>query len=459
MDSYDILVLGGGAGGVAAAIRAAQLGGKVALVEEAFLGGLCMNRGCVPFGHMLAASHILGSLALGKAMGIQAASLSLDFPALLERQNELVRFMRLSLQGSLRKNNITVVTGKGTLAAPGKLAVKDQMLSYQKIILASGSRWLKPEVPNQDLPGVVNTDALLAAKALPKSCLVLGAGARSVEAAQLLHHFGCRVWLITPQDALLPAENKPIRTRLAKALQSQGIPVLTRTEVVGLEQTASGLAVRVQSKDREDTISVNRVISLRRGAALQDLGLQNIGLDPSGEYLRVNDRMETGRPGIFAVGDLSAPESLHYSHLASAGGIVAAQNAMGSPSAINRRAAVRVAYTRPQVACVGLTTIQAKEAGHLVVEGAAPLSMNPKGMMLSQTEGLVEVVAERKFGEILGIHCIGEHADEMAGAGVLALQMEATLEDLARASFPHPTLSESLAEAARDALGRSLYLP
>lgn len=459
MEPHDVIVLGGGAGGVAAAIRAAQLGGRVAVVEDKFLGGLCMNRGCVPFGHMLAASHIIGALDLGREMGIQCSSLETDFSALMKRQTELVAFMRQGVKGLFDKHNIALIKGKGKIEAPGKVEVDGNILPFKKIILASGGQWIKPEIPNRDLPGIVNSDYLLEAKTLPGRCLILGHGPRSIEVAQLLHRFGCDVRLVTPKGALLPHENKTIRTRLAKALQAQGIRVHTKTEIVSLHEAKPGLAVRLREKQREESFSVDFLISLRRGAALQNLGLEKVGLDPHAGFISVNERMETGAAGVYAIGDVSAPEEWHYSHLASAGGVAAAENAMGATGALDPRALVRVVYTRPQVACVGLTSREAKEAGFDAIEGAAPFSMNPKGMILSQTEGLVEIVADRKYGQILGLHLIGEGVDEMAGMGVLAIQMEATLEELARTSFPHPTLSESLAEAARDALGRPFYLP
>jgi dihydrolipoamide dehydrogenase len=459
MEQFDVLVLGGGAGGVAAAIRAAQLGGKVAVVEDKFLGGLCMNRGCIPFGHMLAASHILGSLVLGKEMGIECSGAGINFTTLTKRQNELVTFMRQGVQGLFSKHKIDLARGHGKLAGPGKVEVGGKTLSARKIILATGSQWLRPEIPNNELPGVVNSDHLLAAKALPATCLLLGHGPRTIEVAQLLHHFGCTVWVATPENALLPNENKTIRTRFAKAMQSQGISVRTKSEIVALDQSKRGLSVHLREKDKEETLSVDLLISLRRGAVLQDIGMERVGLDPNAGFIEVNERMETRVEGLYAIGDLTAPEEKHYSHLASSGGIVAAENAMGAGSTFNRRTVVRVAYTSPQVACVGFTSREAKEAGFDVVEGAAPFSMNPMGMILAQTEGLVEVVADRKYGEVLGVHFIGEGADEMAGIAVLAIQMEATLEELARAPFPHPTLSESLAEAARDALGRAIFLP
>jgi dihydrolipoamide dehydrogenase len=460
MDQHDVIVIGGGAGGAAAAIRAAQLGAKVAVVEDKFIGGLCMNRGCVPFGHMLTAAHILASLTLGKDMGIECSGLKMNFDTLMKRQNELITFMRQGVQGLFTKHKIDLIKGMGRLAGSGKVQVGSNTVSARKIILASGSQWLKPGIPGDDCPGVVNSDHLLTANALPQRCLVLGHGPHTIEIAQMLHHFGCKVSIITKEDALLPNENKTIRTRLTKALQAQGVQIQTKTEITALHQTKQSLTVSAgKSGDKEQTLSVDLLISLRRGAALQNLGLERVGLDPNALFLKVNERMETGAEGVYAIGDLTAPEERRYSHLASSGGIVAAENALGVPAALTPRTAVRVAYTRPQVACVGLTSKEAKQEKFDVVEGAAPFSMNPRGMILSQTEGLVEIVADRKYGEILGVHLIGERVDEMVGAGVLAIQMEATLEDLARVPFPHPTLSESLAEAARDALGRAIYLP
>jgi dihydrolipoamide dehydrogenase len=457
--NYDVVVLGGGAGGVAAAIRAAQLNGRVALVEDKFLGGLCMNRGCVPFGHMLAASHILGSLSLGKEMGIQCPQVSTDFTTLMMRQNDLSTFMRQGVQSLLNKNGIALITGRGKLAGPGKIESKGEIISARKIILATGSDWARPDFPNSDLPEVVNSDYLLTVKRLPQRCLVFGEGPRVIEIAQLLTQFGCKAWIGTPESALLENENKTIRTRLAKALQAQGIPIFTKTEILSLRKKKEILEVSLKAKDKEEVIYVDVLMTLQRRAGLSGLGLETVGLDEKREFIEVNEQMQTRAAGLYAIGDLAAPASKHFSHLASAGGIVAAQNAMGLKTTLDRHKTSRVVFTRPQVACVGLTSKEAKETGYEVVEGAAPLSMNPLGMILNQTEGMIEIVAEKRYGEILGVHLIGEGAAEMAGTGILAINMEATLEELSRTTFPHPTLSESLAEAARDALGRAIYLP
>jgi dihydrolipoamide dehydrogenase len=217
--------------------------------------------------------------------------------------------------------------------------------------------------------------------------------------------------------------------------------------------------VELKSKEGSETVTVDKILYIERSASLKGLGLTSIGLDENGEYLEVNDKMETTAEGVYAIGDLTGPQSKHYSHFSSEGGIIAAENAMGLDSSMNPKTFTRVLFTHPQVASVGLTPKGAKKAGHDVVVGAAPYGMNPFGMLISENEGIVEVVAEKKYGEVIGTHFIGTNASEMVGQAILAIQMEATLEELARTSFPHPTLSESLAEAARDALGRHIYLP
>lgn len=458
-ENYDVIVIGGGAGGAAAAIRAAQLGGKVAVVEGNRVGGLCMNSGCVPFGHMMVASHFLGDLALAKDMGITCSGISKDVPTLFNRQKELIAFMQQGVKTIFSKRKITLVTGKGKLNGPGEVEINGKTLSAKAIILASGGQWVKPDFPGSDLPQVVNSEYLLTAKALPKRCLVYGGGPWSIEIAQFLNRFGSQVRLVTQEEGLLHDDSKSIRSRLAKALQTQGITMVTGAKNLALKKNSAGVEAVMAVKDKQETLQVDLVIALRRAAALKGLGLGTVGLDEAAEVLPVNERMETGVKGLYAIGDLTGPEKKHFSHVASSGGLIAAENAMGMNRVFNKRTAARIAFTSPQVACVGLTGKEAKAQGCEVVVGAAPLSMNTFGMITVQTDGLVEIVADKRYGEILGIHIIGDSACEMIGQGVLAIQQEMTLEELAQTTFPHPTLSESIAEAARDALGAAIYLP
>ncbi|MBP1742958.1 MAG: dihydrolipoamide dehydrogenase [Deltaproteobacteria bacterium] len=444
-ENYDVIVIGGGAGGVAAAIRAAQLGAKVAVVEENKLGGLCMNRGCVPFGHMMVASNILADLALAKDMGIVCSGMSKDLSTLLNRQRELIAFMQQGVKTIFSKRKITLVTGKGKLSGAGKVDVNGKMLSAKAIILAAGARWLKPDFEGSDLAQVVSSDYLLTATDLPKRCLLYGGGAWSMKIAQFLSRFGSQVWLVTQEEGLLSDESKAIRSRLAKALQTQGITMVTGAKNLALKKKGSGVEAVMAVKDKKEILQVDLVIALDRVAAVKDLGLETVGLDEKAEFLRVNEGMETGVRGLYAIGDLTAAEKKHFSHVASSGGLVAAENAMGMNRVFNERTVTRIAFTSPQVGCVGLTGKEAKALGHDVVVGAAPLSMNTFGMMTAQTDGLVEVVADKRYGEILGVHIIGDSACEMIGQAVLAIQQEMTLEELAQTTFPHPTLSESIA--------------
>ena len=458
-ENYDVIVVGGGAGGVAAAIRSAQLGAKVAVVEENKLGGFCMNSGCVPFGHMMVASRILGDLALAKDMGIVCSSVSKDVATLLNRQKELIAFMQQGVKTLFSKRKIALIAGRGELSGPGRVEAAGKTFSAKAVILAAGARWLKPDFPGSDLPEVVDSGYVLTEKEPCKRCLVYGGGPWSVEIAQYLNRFGSQVWVVTHDDSLLHEESKAVRSRLAKALQTQGINTITGAKGLGLKKKSSGVEASMTVKDKEQSLQVDLVIAIRRTAAVKDLGLETVGLDVKPGFIQVNERMETGVKGLYAIGDLTGPEKKHYSHAASSAGLVAAENAMGVNRVFDERAVARVIFTSPQIATVGVTGKEAKGMGYEVVTGAAPLSMNTFGMMTAQTDGLVEVVADKRYGEILGVHIIGDNACEMIGQAVLAIQQEMTLEELAQTTFPHPTLSESIAEAARDALGQAIYLP
>ncbi len=455
----DVVVIGGGAGGVPAAIRAAQLGGEVVIIEHKSFGGLCMNRGCVPFGHMMVASAILGDMSFGEKMGLSAKEISRDYSVLKKRQDELIDFMRSGVTSTLKKNNIEMIEGKGKVAGEGRVEVNGKGISCRKIILATGARWVEPDFPGGALEGIVNADGLLSGDNLPKKALLLGRSPWLLEIAQFLHRFGTSVVVATPDKTILSDESRTIRSRLRKVLREEGIEIRRETGIAAVSKTNGGLLVELRSGEGSDAFNVDKIIYTERAASLKGLGLTSIGLDENREYLEVNDKMETRTKGVYAIGDLTGPQSRHYSHFASEGGIVAAENAMGLDSSVNPKAFTRVLFTQPQVASVGLTAIEAKKTGHDVVVGAAPYGMNPFGMLISENEGIVEVVAEKKYGEVLGVHFIGSNASEMAGQAILAIQLEATLEDLSRAPFPHPTLSESLSEAARDALGRHIYLP
>jgi dihydrolipoamide dehydrogenase len=459
-EHFDVIVLGGGAGGVPAAIRAAQLGGRVAIIEHGEFGGQCMNRGCIPFGHMMLASGIVKSLSLGKEMGLRVDNATtVDYPTLIRRQDELIDFMRQGVVSTLKKNKVEIYEGAGTITGKGTIEVNGKGISFRKLILATGATWNMPAFPGSEIEGVVTTDALLSLNKAPKRALVFGSSPWLIEIAQFLAQFGSQVTLATPAESILAGESRALISRLRKVLRGEGIALKTKAAIGKAERKKGGLTIELSSKDDAETMLVDTLITLERTPGLKGIGLSSINLDEKSPYLAVNERMETSVPGVYAIGDLTAPSEDHYSHRAAQTGIIAAENAMGRTLSVNPRTLTRVLFTQPEVASVGLSAKEARDHGYETVVGSAPLSMNPFGMILAENEGLIEVVADKRYGEILGVRMIGTAASEMAGQAVLAIQMEATLEDLDKTPFPHPTLSESLAEAARDALGKPIYLP
>ena len=458
-DTFDVVVLGGGAGGIPAAIRVAQLGGKVAVIEGRRLGGQCMNLGCIPLGQKMIATHILKILTLGKEMGINASDIKIDHMALLERQNELIDFMRQGVMSTLKKKNVTVIEGMGRITGRGVLEVKGKSISYGKLILATGAEWRKPTFPGADLEGVANTDLLLTAKKLPRRVLLFGESPWLMEISQFLKIYGSEVTLATPRKRILVGWSKTITSRLKRVLKEEGIEIKTDATIENVTKKNEGLIVDLNTKEGQEEKVVDAVVTFDRASGMKDLGLDNIDLDEGQPFLEVNEKSETSEQGVYAIGDLTAPPERHFSHHAAEMGMVAAENAMGGDTTINPKLGTCALFTHPEVASVGLTPKEAKAKGNEVVTGTAPLSMNPLGMLLAENEGLVEVVADRTYGEILGVHIIGRNASEMIGQALVAIQLEATFDELAAIPFPHPTLSESLTEAMRDAMGNPIYLP
>lgn len=458
-ETYDVVVLGGGGGGVPAAIRAAQLGGRVAIVESDELGGFCMNRGCIPFGQLMTASGLLGGVLLGKEMGMDISVALKDYALLKARLAKLIAFMREGAKGMLSKNRVQIIRGRGVIAGPGKIEVEGRVLSYRKLILAGGGKWIEPDFKGARESGVINPEGFLSMETLPERVLLYGKSPWLLEIAQFCNRFGSQTVFATEEKRILSSESKSITSRLTKVLRKEGVSILTQSKILSAKSMKDGLHVELQSEKGNQSVIVDRLICGERGALMTGLGLSCVSLDEELGFVRVNAKMESGAPDIYAIGDLTGQSSSHYSNSASEGGIIAAENAMGRNSTVHPKTFSRVLFTQPQVACVGLTPKEAKEHGYDVAIGSAPFGMNPLGMILSEAEGLVEIVTEKKYGEILGMHFVGTGVAEMAGVSVLAILTEATIDELANVPFPHPTLSESLAEAARDALGRAIYLP
>ncbi len=453
-DNFDLIVIGGGPGGVAAAIRAVQLGATAALVEGTHWGGFCLNRACVPTKLFAATVDRTKTIEAAAKMGFSKAEAVVDPDAVFKMKDELVGYFSMGTEGLVKAKGVTPIKGNGRLAGPGRVAVGEKVYQAKAVIVAVGAQWVRPSFPGAELEGVVNSSQFLEEGKIPARSLVLGAGPWALELAQFLGVCGSQVVVAARERGLLPDFDPEIGQRLRAAIKHDPLTILNSCQVASIAKDKEGLCAVFSVKGKEETRRFDRVIYLDRQPALAGLGLDTVGL----KELGVDEHLATQAPGVWAVGDAVGQQPF-LSHRATAMGIVAAENALGAKRAFNPSAVPRMAYTNPQAASVGLSEEQAEEAGYEVLAGTAAIGAGPMAMIQGVSSGVVKVVGEKKYGELLGVHILAPFATEIIGAGALAIQMEATLEDLARSAMPHPTIVESLSDAAREALGWAIYIP
>jgi dihydrolipoamide dehydrogenase len=453
-DTFDLIVIGGGPGGVAAAIRGVQLGAKAALVESTHWGGFCLNRACVPTKLFAATLDRAKTVQTAAKMGFSKVEAAVDPAAVFKLKDDLVAYFSMGTEGLVKAKGVTAIKGKGRLAGPGRVAVGDKVYQGKAIIVAVGAQWVRPSFPGADLEGVVNSSQFLEEGKVPGCSLILGAGPWGMELAQFLGACGSQVVVAARERGILPGFDPEIGQRLRAALKNDPLTILNSCQVVSLARVQDGLSAVLDVKGRQEPRRFDRVIYFDRQPAIAELGLDTIGL----KDLSVDERLATQAPGVWAVGDAVGRQPF-LSHRSSAMGILAAENALGAQRVFDPDTVPRVAFTSPQAASVGLSEDQAEEAGYEVLAGTAAIAASPMAMIQGVSHGVVKVVGEKKYGELLGVHILAPFATEIIGVGGLAIQMEATLEDLARSAMPHPTIAESLADAAREALGWAIYIP
>ena len=454
---YDVMVIGGGSGGYAAAIRASQLGGKVALVEAAEIGGTCVNRGCIPSKVWLRAAYLLHWVRNGDAFGIKATIQELDLPAIVARKNGVSGDIRMGMEGLLNNNSVEVIRGRAVLKSPQEINVDDDILEAKKIILATGSVLHYHDVPGLE-DAALTTDQVLEMTNAPSSVLIWGAiGPIEVEMAALLNAFGSKVFIASDSRRILPREDGDTSQRVAQSFREQGIELLPRFTLQSVKKSGRGFEA-ILSGPEDRSVEVERVlVSARRP------GTANLGLDQTGVRLNedgsvwVNERLETSIAGIYAIGD--ATGGWMMSHASSSMAVTAAENSMGNTRKFPFHLVPRGIWTIPQVGAVGLSEEDAEEKGIDVEVGDFPYSIDGLAMVRDEMIGAVKIVSDPRHGEILGVHIVGANATELVGEAVLAMQLEATTRELAYSIRVHPTFSESVVDATRDALNWALYLP
>ncbi|MFO1059626.1 MAG: dihydrolipoyl dehydrogenase [Dongiaceae bacterium] len=462
--SFDIVVVGGGPGGYVAAIRAAQLGIKTALVEREHLGGICLNWGCIPTKALLRSAEVAHILAHLGDYGFSAEKVDFDLGKIVKRSRAVASQLSNGVKFLLRKNKVAVFDGQARLAGPGKLAVtKDGKpvadLTAKSIILATGAR-------ARSLPGLEPDGKLvwtykeaMVPPAMPKSLLVVGSGAIGIEFASFYRDLGAEVTVVEVLDRILPVEDEEISAFARKSFEKQGMTILTGATVSNLRRGADSVTATVTAGGKSSEITVDRVI-LAVGIVgnTEDLGLEGTKVKVEKAHVVADAWGATGEPGVYAIGDLVGPPWL--AHKASHEGVLCVERIAGIPGlhAMDKSRIPGCTYCRPQVASVGLTEAAAKAAGRTVKVGRFPYIGNGKAIALGEPEGLVKTVFDAKTGELLGAHMVGAEVTELIQGFVVAKGLETTEAELMDTIFPHPTLSEMMHESVLEAYGRAIHI-
>ncbi len=468
--TYDVVVLGAGPGGYVAAIRAAQLGLKVALVERDQLGGICLNWGCIPTKVLLRNAEIVELVKDGETYGISFDNLRVDYAKAYKRSREVSTRLVRGVEFLMKKNNIRVYPGEGSLLTPNTVLVEhraeEQRLNARNVIIATGARPVTLPFLQPDGVRVFTYRQLLEVQRVPKSMVIIGSGAIGMEFAYIFHAYGAEVTVLEALPRIMPLEDEEISAEITRAFNRMGIKTIANAKVVDAKVSEREVSVFYEdaSGQRQSVAAEWVLVAVSVAPNTSGIGLEKIGVALNkGGYIEVDERMQTNVPGVYAVGDVTG--KLRLAHVASAQGIVAAEaiaaamgKYQGHVPTLNYEAMPRCTYTHPQVASMGLTETQARERGYEVKVSKFPLRANGKSLALNNTDGFVKVVADAKYGEVLGVHCIGPDVTELLPEFVLAKSAELTTEEIARAVHAHPTLSESLMEAAHGILGQPIHI-
>jgi len=446
-----------------AALRAAQLGAQVVLIEENQIGGVCLNAGCIPTKALLRSAEVYRTLQRAEEFGLKLeGSVALDWPAIQGRKDKIVRQLVYGVGVLLRKAGVQVLPGRGRFVAPRTLEVTTaeglQRVDATNAVIATGSRPMQLPLPGFDLPGVIDSTGALALEELPGRLLIIGGGVIGVEFAEIFNAFGVEVTIVEMLNSLLPLMDADLGQALGRTFDRRNIGLFLDSQVTRIGAEDGALQAAVVTPHGEETLSADKIlVAVGRRPNVEDLGLEIAGVRVEKTGIPVDAQMQTNAPGIYAIGDVTG--GLQLAHVASRGGEVAVENALGHSSTLKLETVPSCVYTDPEIASVGLTEAEARAAGHDVRVGRFPLTASSKALIYGETGGLVKVVSEARFGEVLGLHIVAPHASDLIHEGGLALALEATLEEMAATVHGHPTLGEAVREAALAAAGVAIHLP
>ncbi len=446
--SKKMIVLGGGPGGYVTAIRAAQLGAEVHIIENENFGGTCLNVGCIPTKALLHSAELYEEMLHANSAGIQAENVTVQWDKVLANKQAIVNKLVNGVGGLLRANKVTIHRGFGVLQDSHTVVVNgSEKVKGDIIIVATGSRPSVIPFPGHDLPGVINSTDALSLSAPPKSMLIVGGGVIGVEFASLFATFGCKVTVVELLPEILPMVDGEIAAELKKELSAKGVVFHTDTKLLSVAQKGDMLSASLDCKGAATTVEAQYVlVAVGRSPATQGIGLEHVGIATQRGKIPVDKNFATSQPNIYAIGDCNG--ILMLAHAASAQGIAAVEHALGHESAYYPNTIPSCIYTNPEIAWVGLTQEQAKQQGYDVQVGSFNLSGNGKTLIANGGKGIMKFVTDKKYGQVLGVQMYGPRVTDIISEAALAIRLEATVEEIISTIHPHPTISEGVAEAA-----------
>jgi dihydrolipoamide dehydrogenase len=463
----DVVIIGSGPGGYVAAIRAAQLGGRVVCIEKAATewGGTCLNWGCIPTKTMIASVERYQHAKHALRLGVLTGEVSYDFTKIMERKGKVVSTLRGGVEALLKSNHVRRVIGVGRVSGINSVEVtapdgSKETITTKNIIVATGSAPIMPPIPGlkENLGnGVWTSNEAVSTATVPASMVIIGAGAVGLEFAYVFNGLGSQCTVVEFMDEIVPLADAEIAAELRKSLTRQGIKINLSSKVTEVKKNGSKFTVTVNNAKGDSTIECDVVlVGVGRRPVIEELGLEALGVEIDKRGIVCNEHMQTNVPSIWAIGDVVSG-GFALAHVASHQGVVASENIMGHEAKMDYRAVPSPIFTEPEMATTGLTEKQAREAGYDVVVGKFPFRPLGKSMAIDQQEGMVKIVSERKYGEILGVHIVGPHASDLIHEGVAAIKLEATIEEITTMIHAHPTLAEAIHEAALDVKGEAIH--
>lgn len=459
--NYDVIVIGSGPGGYHAAIRAAQLGQRTACIEKEYVGGVCLNVGCIPTKALLHAAQVLNESKHASGFGINFGQPEINIQALNKWKNKTVAKLTGGVKSLLKGNGVDLVMGNATLQDTQKVSISnsegDKELTTKKIILATGSEPVSIPGFEVDNETVIDSTGALTLNEVPKRFLAIGGGAIGLEFADIYNAFGAEVTVVEFMEHIVPASDSDATKELQKALKAKSITIKTKTKAISQKKTAAGIEVILESEEKQETIVVDKIlVAVGRKPRSKNLGLEAIGVQVNEQgYIPINEHMQTTVPTIYAIGDVARQPLL--AHKAMKEGLVAAEHASGLTSAYDT-IVPSVVYTSPELASVGMSETEAKESGRKLRIGIFPLAASGRAMTLGVKSGLIKVIADEETDTFLGFHMVGPNAGDIVSEATLAIEMGATLEDIALTQHAHPTIAESLMEAAEAAHKKAIHI-